>query len=75
MSKLFVVQKQPIGPPIEPEETEPEAFEVSGDIATDMETALRALSFLLGWVEEIGGPVGLLICADKVRAFREERHE
>jgi len=75
MTKLFVVPKQEIQSPIEPEEVESDLLEVSGDTAADLETAIRALAFLVDWIENVGGAEGLRICADGVRRFREEEKE
>jgi hypothetical protein len=73
MAKLFVVPKQEIEELPEPQETGLlETFEVSGDVAKDLENALIAIGFLLDWIITIG-PEGLQHCADSVRKFREER--
>jgi hypothetical protein len=69
MAELFVVSKQE--KPDEPVE-ESEDFELTGDTALDLETALRAIAFLYDWVISIG-PEGIAECADSVRAFRQER--
>jgi len=73
MAKLFVVPKQIIQPPSELEEVECDPLKVSGDVAADLETAIRAFAFLVEWVEEAGAAGGLRICADAVRNFRQER--
>jgi len=75
MARLFVVPKQESRPPIDTEEIECDPLEVSGDVATDLETAIRAFAFLVEWVEEAGASGGLRICADAVRKFRQEREQ
>jgi hypothetical protein len=73
MPKLFVVPKQPIAPgDSEPDEIEEESFVLSGDVKTDLETALLAVAFLLDFVDCVGSD-GLRCCANEIREFRKER--
>lgn len=73
MAELFVVSKRPIEPSTEPEETESDVFELSGDVKADLETALRALAFLLDFVDSVGGAEGLRCCANDIRKFEAPR--
>ncbi len=70
MTNLFVVPKQSIQELEEVEQTETELFELSGVVKADLENALRALAFLLDFVDLVGGADGLRGCADAVREFR-----
>ncbi|HEY6443367.1 MAG TPA: hypothetical protein VIY66_08520 [Candidatus Acidoferrales bacterium] len=73
MAKLFIVGQQPIEPEETPPETdEPETYEVCGDANADTETALRALAFLMEFLDEVG-PDELRRCADEIRALRPQR--
>lgn len=73
MAKPFVVPKRPIQQHPEPEEIESEVFELSGDVKTDLETALRAVAFLLDFVDSVGGAGGLRACADEIGRFEVRR--
>lgn len=67
MANLFVVQKHEERA-AEPEFT-PEPLELSGDTKADLETALRALAFLMEFIEVVG-PEQLRRSADEIHAFR-----
>jgi hypothetical protein len=71
MSNLFVVPRQEVAQTPEPEEIENEPLVLSGDMAADLDNALRAIAFLVDFVNNVGAD-GLLDCADKVHAFRKE---
>jgi len=73
MAKLFVVPKGQAEQSTEPEEIDSEEFELSGDTATDLQTAMMAFAFLLDWVDSVGGSDGVRMCAGKVGAFRKEQ--
>jgi hypothetical protein len=71
MAKLFIVPKGPI----EQSEQQSEMAEpmgLSGDVKADTEKALRALAFLLEFLDYMG-PDQLRSCADEVRAFRMQQ--
>jgi hypothetical protein len=72
MAELFVVPKQQFEQPAESEEIDPEVFEVTGDTKADLETAMRALAFLIDWVNEVGAE-GIRKGANEIRAFRGEQ--
>jgi hypothetical protein len=73
MAKPFVVPKQPIQQHPEPEGIESEVFELSGDVKKDLETALRAVAFLLDFVDSVGGAEGLRTCADEIGRSEVQR--
>lgn len=63
---LFVVSKQ--GPPVaQPEQSEADPLRVTGDTKADLVTALRALAFLMSFLEAIG-PEELRRTADDIEA-------
>ena len=69
MAKLFVVSKEQVVQSEQPEGATPEPLELSGNVSADTETALRALAFLLEFLECMG-PDELRRTADEIRAFR-----
>lgn len=68
-AELFVVPKQAVEQSPEPEPTDTD-LRVSGNVNTDMETALRAIAFLLDFIDSVGGAEGLRACADDIREFQ-----
>lgn len=73
MAELFIVPRQPVEQSSEPEEIEEEDFRVSGEVKTDLETALRAIAFLLDFIDSVGGAEGLRCCANDIRKFEVPR--
>lgn len=66
MGELFIVPKT--ARPQQPSpEADAESFQVTGDTLADLETALRALAFLLEWMLRSGPEE----CAVVTRAWRE----
>ena len=70
MPNLFVVPEQPLEQPPEIEPIDTDVFRVSGDTKTDLETAMRAIAFLLDFIDSVGGAEGLRACADDIREFQ-----
>jgi hypothetical protein len=68
MTKLFVAGKEPVEQSKQREETR-EPLGLSGDVKTDTETALRALAFLIEFLNEMG-PDELRAAAAEIHAFR-----
>ena len=73
MAELFIVPRQPVDQATEPEEIEEEDFRVSGEVKQDLETALRAIAFLLDFIDSVGGAEGLRCCANDIRKFEVPR--
>jgi hypothetical protein len=70
MAKLFVVGKGPVEQSEQQEDTGP--IGMSGDTNADTETALRALAFLIEFLDQVG-PDELRRCADEIQALRVQR--
>ena len=70
-SGLHVVSTPPAGK-LKPKEPKPEPLTATGNVAVDLETALRAIAFLVEFIDGLGVE-GLRHCADTVREFRRER--
>ena len=64
MAHLFIVGKEPLDQVSEIEEEE--VFELSREVKVDLETALRAVAFLVDFIDSVGGSGGLRECADEL---------
>ena len=73
MEKLFVVPRGPLEQPPEAKSVEADVFEISGEVKTDLETALHAIAFLLDFIDSVGGADGLRCCADDIRKLEVPR--
>jgi hypothetical protein len=82
MAKLFLVPQQPAEqkvirkkrrPKRPKRQPLPNSFKVTGKTVADLHTALLAFAFLMDWLKSIGGPKGIRLYAEKVRAFRKTR--
>lgn len=74
MAKLFVVPNEPVteAEPNQEADAIGESLELSGDVKVDTETALRALAFLIEFIDE-AGPDELRRCADEIRSSRVQQ--
>ena len=70
--KPFIVPKEPVEQSVQQEEETPEPLEISGDVRADTEGALRALAFLIEFLDEVG-PDELRRCADEIHASRVQQ--
>jgi hypothetical protein len=70
-SGLHVVSTPPAAK-LEPKEPKPGPLTVTGNVCADLETALRAIAFLVEFMEGVGAD-GFRECADTLQEFRRER--
>lgn len=71
-SSLFVVPKQVQQSESSPQEVETDSIEMSGDAQADTETALRAIAFLIEFVQ-LADPGELRRCVEICRQYRERQ--
>jgi hypothetical protein len=74
MAKLFIVQPGEQRPADGSDESSEEIPELTGDTARDLETALRAMAFLVDFMLQLE-PGEIRRCANAVRDFRDGHYK